>query len=135
MTEHGGAQELIVDLCGAAPPGRLTITRGPTGGLQDPKQLAEYAKPMKELVLYEVDESEWNSDRRTFDLGVVSDAPPSMREFMVYAESSSGVSSEAGMFTLPTDSWPAHPLAFTSPFGFTRPVRLDTEHGDLCQRL
>ncbi|CAN5450074.1 hypothetical protein BH10ACT3_BH10ACT3_19360 [soil metagenome] len=134
VTERSSGQELIIDLCGADPPGRLIIARGPTGGIQDPEQSAKYSKPSKEFILFEVDESEWETDQQTFDLGEVSDAPASMQEFMVYINSQNVLGSSRGWSSLPEGPWPTHPLAFTSPFDFTRPVRLDTERGNLCQR-
>lgn len=128
VTERKGAQELIVDLCGSDPPDRLIVARVSTGGIT-PDQLAE---PAPDAVLFEVDGSEWTSERRTFALRDQADAPPPMQEFAIYTTSSNALGSADGTHSLPSGPWPEHPRALTSASDFTHPVRLDTDRGDLC---
>lgn len=134
VTERDGVQELVIALCGSDPPGYLVIARGPTGGIQDPKEISQFALPSKESILFDVSEEEWESDERTFNLGAFSDAPTSMQEFMVYSGSQNGLDSSAEWMALPEGPWPTQPLALTSPFDFAREVRLDAERGNVCER-
>lgn len=131
LTERNGEAELIVALCGAEPPSELVVARAPTGGIQDPKE-AQLADLPAEDILFEVDESEWESDEQVFALGDVSDAPPAKQGVMIYTKFSGAMGRSSGWASMPDAPWPTHPLALTSPFAYERPVRLDTERGDLC---
>lgn len=132
VTDRDGGAELIVALCGAEPPTKLVVARAPTGGIQDMDD-ADFANLPEEEVLFEVDESGWESDERAFPLGDRADAPPDRQGVMVYVMSNNARGRSSGWTSMPDAPWPEHPPALTSALAFERPVRLDTERGDLCE--
>src|SRR5690606_28842381 len=127
-----GGAELVVALCGAEPPTKLVVARAPTGGMQDVGD-AVFASLPEEEGLFEVDESGWGSDGRALRLRHPARAPPDRQGVMVYVMSNNARGRSSGWTSMPDAPWPEHPLALTSALAFERPVRLDTERGDLCE--
>ncbi len=132
VTERNGVQELVLALCGDDPPGQMIVARGPTGGITDPDQGAQYAEPAVDNIVHELRPSDWESGEVTLALRTPSDAPSALQEFMVYALSEGSWRSQKGWTALPPGPWPSHPLALTSASGFNQPVRLGTPRGELC---